>query len=76
MFAYLSEYFLCLLTSVPKRSKLLFPVFNLSKYPSEGVTLQSKLKESRILIISQQKEPSRCDKVDGIWDFTYNTNYP
>lgn len=57
-----------------KMSKLLFPVFNLIKYPSSMVTAQSKLKEPRMPIRSQQSEGKRGAKVDGICDLTYKTN--
>jgi hypothetical protein len=54
-------------------SKLLFPVFNLIKYPSSMLTAL-KLKEPRMPIRSLQSEGKRGAKVDGICDLTYKTN--
>jgi hypothetical protein len=57
-----------------KMSKLLFPVFNLIKYPSSMLTAQSKLNEPRMAIRSRQSEGKTGAKVDGICDLTYKTN--
>lgn len=54
--------------------RLLFPVFNLSRYPFSGVTMPSKLKEWRMPIRSWQNEGRRGTKADGICDLTYQNN--
>lgn len=70
---YLSENFLCRVIRAQKISKLLFPVFNLSMYPSSEESQSSNFKEWRIRIKSWQREGSRGTKADGICDLTYKT---